>query len=1415
LKSFKVLIDEGSVPEINWKEIRSFFQLPYFNPEDIEKKNSAAAGLCAWVINIVNYYDIVQMVEPKREALRQANESLTQANEALLLVRERLHELQARMDFLTLEFQNAESQRIEALTTAENGKLKLELARRLLSALGSEKTRWTEGVEKIKEGEKYLIGNCLLAASCVSYLGPFTKKYRETFISETLLPLLSKGGNGKASKILTSHHEDPLRFIVSESDIAKFQTQGLPADSNSSDNASILLNSARSPLLIDPQLQALSWIKEYGGSSLMIGRMGQKDLFERLFTAMETGKMFLIENIGDSIDSSLLPIIFRQTIRRNNRHYLVLGQREVELSPHFRLVLHTKLSNPHYPPEIHAEATIVNFSVTQTGLEEQLLSMVVKYERSDLATQRAALFMQQNLFMIKVQHLEDSILLKLSDATGDITENRPLIEELELSKRLSKEIAAKLEESRVTSEKLMQTSEKYRPVARRGALIFFAMSSLQKLHAYYMYSLRSFLQFFFLGISLPPTAGQRPQKSPGLRSIRSQYSLAMPSSPGPVASSTKSHNHNHNNISYDKWIENDTKLDHFTLEELGQQIIDRGHEIDEKDRQSQDLDISERIVDLQQSVTIKILDFLKVGLFEEDKLLVSTLIALRILADEGSVEREYINALIRCRAADDPPPKGEEMSRWMSDVVWSRLRALEEDLARSDPKFENLTEKIALDIDEWEEWHNAVDIETRAMPGDFKEISSIQQLLIVLAMRPDKLAVMLTTFLRFHLGEEFVAQNPFHLPSIYQYASARSPILFILHPGTDPTEWIEKLAHERHMVNADGSARFLNISMGQGQEDRANESINRLCATGGWIFLQNVHLMQSWLPKLEDLLEAVQPHADFRLFLSTESPPIRSEKNIPEGLLISCVTVSNEPPSDLKANLSRAWASIDVQRIESSPVQGTFKACLFGLCFFHSIILGRRRFGSQGWTRSYGFNMGDLKICVDVLESYLMRGQNTSTSPAANIIPWRDLQYLFGEIMYGGHITDFFDRRVNMTYLSAIFQERLLKKGELAPKLFSPDSREFDHEGYRSFIETSLPVETPSIYGLHPNADIRVLTSRTEVMFGHLLGIEFGASNGRDASSKISYSAKDLVLDLLKRMPDQFNLADLIERSQEMATGINGPYTTVLIQECTRFNAVTSIIVSSLLELQKGLLGQLNMSAAMEQLAECLLLNVVPGRMPWHKSSWEKLAWMSKKSLSSWFHDILARRKQLEVWSSTLRLPASTCLPYLINPMALLTAIKQVTARKLNLPLDSMTITTHVTRMTRATEASSAGHVLDDGILVHGLLIEGARWSDEDEVVTSISLINEVMCGGQLCDSRPKQLLTPMPIIYLQAVRIDESWTAENVGYLRNDASVYDCPVYTTTDRGPSFVFLSNLTTVSSNSKWILAGVALIMQSDD
>jgi len=143
-----------------------------------------------------------------------------------------------------------------------------------------------------------------------------------------------------------------------------------------------------------------------------------------------------------------------------------------------------------------------------------------------------------------------------------------------------------------------------------------------------------------------------------------------------------------------------------------------------------------------------------------------------------------------------------------------------------------------------------------------------------------------------------------------------------------------------------------------------------------------------------------------------------------------------------------------------------------------------------------------------------------------------------------------------------------------------------------------------------------------------------------------------------------------------------------------------------------------------------------------------------------------------------------------------------------------MTTETHVTTMTDPRQAIDYP---EDGALVHGLLMEGARWASRDEDTTEMEPydVAGMHCAGFVRESKLKQLLPAMPLLLVRAVPVDPAWEPSSVGYLRNDPSVYEAPVYQTTARGGTYVTLATLRCDTGLDRVILAGVALIMQTDE
>jgi len=208
-------------------------------------------------------------------------------------------------------------------------------------------------------------------------------------------------------------------------------------------------------------------------------------------------------------------------------------------------------------------------------------------------------------------------------------------------------------------------------------------------------------------------------------------------------------------------------------------------------------------------------------------------------------------------------------------------------------------------------------------------------------------------------------------------------MFFVLFPGVEPTKDIREIAVKNNKNVLDNT--LIEISMGQGQEERANKAIVQAAQDGNWVVLNNIHLMQTWTKQLELKLDEITStaHEEFRCFLSSEPPPMADMQLIPEPILQNSIKVSNEAPQDVKSNMLRAYKLFSQERIDKCTKTTEYKAILFGLCTFHSFILARKKFGSQGWSRMYSFNDGDLNICGDILTNYLNRYDK---------IPWDDLR---------------------------------------------------------------------------------------------------------------------------------------------------------------------------------------------------------------------------------------------------------------------------------------------------------------------------------------------------------------------------------------------------------------------------------------
>jgi dynein heavy chain len=457
--------------------------------------------------------------------------------------------------------------------------------------------------------------------------------------------------------------------------------------------------------------------------------------------------------------------------------------------------------------------------------------------------------------------------------------------------------------------------------------------------------------------------------------------------------------------------------------------------------------------------------------------------------------------------------------------------------------------------------------------------------------------------------------------------------------------------------------------------------------------------------------------------------------------------------------------------VDASSKPNEYKSILFALCYYHAAILGRKKFGAPGWSRVYNFNDGDLTICADILNNYLEKFDQ---------VPWKDIRYLYGSIMYGGHITDHWDRRTNNTYLDVLIDPKLLHNMNLIPSA-SPiyrilDPNKSNYVDYQKYIE-KLPTESPQMFGMHPNAEINFLTNLTDTVFTAIVDMQ-GASAGGGGGDDGGISA--MVAKYKETIPPYFDMNKIQDVCDAKNEGkAPTPYDTVVMQESDVMNVMLLKIFTSLEELELGLAGALNMTDSMEDLATALSLNRVPA--PW------SLFYFSKRPLNSWYTDLANRCTQLSNWTTEMIKPISLSLSYFFNPLSFLTAITQTTARGRGLPLDQMTTQTNVTWFN---DYSQIKENPADGAYIHGLFLEGAAWENSGEGQE-----------GYLVDQKLKELHPNLPVVNVISVLNQDKKTKAQ----------YECPVYYTTMRGPVFIFKANLNMESEEvpqSKWILSGTA-------
>nr|P0C6F1.1 RecName: Full=Dynein axonemal heavy chain 2; AltName: Full=Axonemal beta dynein heavy chain 2; AltName: Full=Ciliary dynein heavy chain 2 [Mus musculus]CAI52011.1 dynein, axonemal, heavy chain 2 [Mus musculus] len=1267
--------DKDNISDKVLKKIGAYCAQPDFQPDIIGRVSLAAKSLCMWVRAMELYGRLYRVVEPKRIRMNAAMAQLQEKQAALAEAQEKLREVAEKLEMLKKQYDEKLAQKEELRKKSEEMELKLERAGMLVSGLAGEKARWEETVQGLEEDLGYLVGDCLIAAAFLSYMGPFLTNYRDEIINQIWIRKI------RELQVPCSPRFAIDNFLTNPTKVRDWNIQGLPSDAFSTENGIIVTRGNRWALMIDPQGQALKWIKNMeGNQGLKIIDLQMHDYLRVLEHAIQFGFPVLLQNVQEYLDPTLNPVLNKSVARIGGRMLIRIGDKEVEYNPNFRFYLTTKLSNPHYNPETSAKTTIVNFAVKEQGLEAQLLGIVVRKERPELEEQKDSLVINIAAGKRKLKELEDEILRLLNEATGSLLDDVQLVNTLQTSKITATEVTEQLETSETTEINIDLAREAYRPCAQRASVLFFVLNDMGRIDPMYQFSLDAYIGLFILSID-------------------------------------KSHRSN--------------KLE-------------------------------DRIEYLNDYHTYAVYRYTCRTLFERHKLLFSFHMCAKILETSGKLNMDEYNFFLRGGVVLDREGQMDNpCTSWLADAYWDNITELDKLT-----NFHGLMNSFEQYPRDWHLWYTNSSPEKAMLPGEWENAcNEMQRMLIVRSLRQDRVAFCVTSFIVSNLGSRFIEPPVLNMKSVMEDSTPRSPLVFILSPGVDPTSALLQLAEHTGMAH-----RFHALSLGQGQAPIAARLLREGVNQGHWVFLANCHLSLSWMPNLDKLVEQLQvedPHPSFRLWLSSSPHP-----DFPISILQASIKMTTEPPKGLKANMTRLYQLMTEAQFTHCSKPAKYKKLLFALCFFHSILLERKKFLQLGWNIIYGFNDSDFEVSENLLSLYLDEYEET---------PWDALKYLIAGVNYGGHVTDDWDRRLLTTYINDYFCDLSLTTPFY--RLSVLDTYYIPKDGslasYKEYISMLPSMDPPEAFGQHPNADVASQITEARTLFETLLSLQPQITPTRVGGQSREEKVLELAADVKQKIPEMIDY----EGTRKLLALDPSPLNVVLLQEIQRYNKLMKTILFSLTDLEKGIQGLIVMSTSLEEIFNCIFDAHVP-------PLWGKV-YPSQKPLASWTRDLAVRVEQFETWASRARPPVLFWLSGFTFPTGFLTAVLQSAARQNNISVDSLSWEFIVSTV----DDSNLVYPPKDGVWVRGLYLEGAGWDRKNSC---------------LVEAEPMQLVCLMPTIHFRPAESRK----------KSAKGMYSCPCYYypnragSTDRA-SFVIGIDLRSGSMTSDhWIKRGTALLMSLD-
>ncbi|KAJ7171883.1 dynein heavy chain protein 1 [Mycena crocata] len=618
-------------------------------------------------------------------------------------------------------------------------------------------------------------------------------------------------------------------------------------------------------------------------------------------------------------------------------------------------------------------------------------------------------------------------------------------------------------------------------------------------------------------------------------------------------------------------------------------------------------------------------------------------------------------------------------------------------------------------------------------------VEALRSALIIKCLRPDRLLQATAQFVRVVFDVDISSEANFDLGEmVTDEVPAGTPLALVSVPGYDASYRVENLIKNT-------GARSSSVAMGSPEGfTLADQAIAAASRQGSWVLLKNVHLASTWLGQLEKKLQTLNPHRNFRLFLTMEANPTA----IPVNILRQSRLIMNEPPPGIKANLLDSLRSISSSRLSQGPAEKI--RLYFLLSWFHAVVQERLRYAPLGWSKTYDFNDSDMASAFTTIDAWL----NTVSKGRANIdpaaIPWDALRTLVKQSVYGGRVDSDFDQRILDAFVDNLFTPlaynvdfNLVPSVTGAQLLDAPDGTKMEH--FLSWVQELPDREPPSWLSLPPTAERVIAAAQGNELLGKLRKMRMLSDDDDDstpaaATSKSQGSQQpawmrgllDRCRHWIELLPAKFNT--LAKQSADT----EDPLHRLFSREGSIGRRLLAQVQKDLKDVIKVCQGELKQTNHLRTLMSCLTKGTIPDH-------WRRYKVSKALAVSGWIADLSRRLAQLDNIAGLDNLNnVEVWLGGLFFPEAYITATRQAVAHRKKWSLETLHLRLDIER------------VNDPGaFIIDGLALEGASWAVDKLVLNDGEAVR----------------LNPSQVRWVQAGDVSTENMVNLPVYLNNDRS--------------------------------------------